>query len=346
MHTLKLNILRLIFSVFFVVTFSLASLAATPEWCKDGTSVKFAGATWESAEFYTELAQFIVKEGFDCKTEIIVGSKNVTETALASGDLDIWMEQWEGQNVITKKAAEDGKVRLLGSILDGGTLEGWFVPRYVVEGDPARNIQASAPDLRSVSDLKKYKNLFADQENPSKGRFLNCPSGWQCEKTNSQKLKAYGLTKDYVDFKPGTGGTLKAEIASAFTRGQPVLFYYWSPSDLLGKYDFYQLTEPSFNEKCWKTLFDTDNNQPCGSASPSTNLAAGVSIAFFYGAPEIVDFLEKLQMPANTLNRLIADLGDKKAPATELVKQFLSQNKSIWKSWVPEDVYNKLLTKI
>ncbi|MFP3656338.1 glycine betaine ABC transporter substrate-binding protein, partial [Burkholderia sp. SIMBA_052] len=85
---------------------------------------------------------------------------------------------------ITAKAVADGHVKLLGDTLPGGTNEGWFVPEYVVKGDAKRNIKPVAPNLVSVTDLPKYKGVFEDDEEPGKGRFLNCPSGWDCERVN------------------------------------------------------------------------------------------------------------------------------------------------------------------
>ncbi|MBL0691695.1 MAG: histidine ABC transporter substrate-binding protein [SAR324 cluster bacterium] len=337
-------LLKFIFLMSFL-TLSLAVSAKQSSWCKT-KPVKFAAPTWESALFYTELAKFIVQHGYECKTELITGSKNITETALVSGDLEVWMEQWEGQNVITKKAAEAGKVKLIGSLLNGGTLEGWFVPEYLVKGDSAKGIKAQAPDLKSVADLKKYKHLFISPENPKKGRFLNCPTGWECEKTNSQKLKAYKLTDDFENFRPGTGGALNAEITSMVKRGKAVAFYYWSPSGILGKYKFYQLTEPKFNDKCWKTLYNTTTNETCGSASPSTNLAAGVSIAFYKGAPEIIKFLGKLQMEPDTLNAIIGEINDTKVANLVLVKRFLKENNDVLRNWVPSEIADKVASKL
>ena len=315
-------------------TLSTNIFATQPEWCRAGKPVKFAAATWESAQFYTELARFIVENGYQCNTEVITGSKNVTEAALVSGDLEVWMEQWQGQNVITKKGEEDGKVKLIGDLLQGGTVEGWFVPDYVVNGDPERDIAPIAPELAAITDLKNYKELFTDPENPKKARFLNCPTGWECEKTNSQKIKAYGLSEDFVNFRPGTGGALIAEVSSAVKRGKPVVFYYWSPSALLGMYDFYQLAEPGFNDECWQTLFNTTVDEACGSAYPSTKLVSGVSIDFYNQAPEVIDFLTKLSIPAPTLNSSIAKLSDKQLGVEDIVKQFLSDNQSMWQSWV------------
>ncbi|WP_205508360.1 glycine betaine ABC transporter substrate-binding protein, partial [Stenotrophomonas indicatrix] len=77
---------------------------------------------------------------------------------------------------------------------------------------PQRGIEAKAPELRSVADLPRYKALFRDPEEPAKGRFYNCPTGWTCEIVNSQKLKAYRLQDSYTNFRTGTGPALDAAI--------------------------------------------------------------------------------------------------------------------------------------
>ena len=54
---------------------------------------------------------------------------------------------------------------------------------------------------------------------------------------NSKKLVAYGLDDDLHNFR-GSGEALDAAVESAVLQGQPILFYYWGPTWLLGKYEF------------------------------------------------------------------------------------------------------------
>ncbi|MEM5370310.1 glycine betaine ABC transporter substrate-binding protein [Paraburkholderia azotifigens] len=231
------------------------STAAKPgSWCSAGKTVHFAGITWESGAFATEVLRQILEKGYGCKTDVVPGSTAATETALAHNDVQIWAEQWTGRSEITAKAVESGSVKLVGDTLPGGTKEGWFVPDYVVKGDPARGIKASAPGLASVADLPKYKNVFSDDEEPNKGRFLNCPSGWDCERVNTPLLKVLRLDDSYTNFRPGTGAALDAAIASAYTRGAPILFYYWGPAALMAKYRLTELKMPAYNDACWQTL--------------------------------------------------------------------------------------------
>ncbi|MFC5475313.1 ABC transporter substrate-binding protein [Paraherbaspirillum soli] len=324
---------------------SAAQATAVPQWCAEGKPVRFAGVTWESAQFFTAIASFIVANGYGCKIESVSGSTAVTEAALVANDLQVWMEQWERTNVI-KQGRNDGKIALVGSILTGGTREGWFVPAYLVHGDPKRGIKASAPELKSVADLPRYKHLFKDDEEPTRGRFLNCPSGWDCERINNQKFKAYKLAASYTNFRPGTGGALDATISSAYERGKPILFYYWSPAGLMGKYQFIQLQEPEFSEKCWRTLQNNTTDAVCGSGTPSSKLTIGVATPFIKGAPDIIAFFDKFSVAGDIVNHAITEMRERKVDAAVLARDFLQKNKALWKQWVPADVAEKVDSKL
>lgn len=313
-------------------------------WCKD-KPVKFASVTWESAQFFTEVARFVVEHGYGCKTELVTGSTAVTEAALVANDVQVWMEQWDRTDVI-RKGKEAGKISLVGDLLKGGAVEGWFVPEYVVHGDAARNLKPVAPELKSVADLPKYTALFQDDEEPSKGRFLNCPTGWDCERINNQKLKAYKLATSYTNVRPGTGGTLDATISSAYERGRPLLFYYWSPAGLMGKYKLFQLAEPAYNETCWKTLQNSTTPDACGSATPTTKLQVGVSTPLSQAAPELVAFLSKIQVEPQALNAIIASMSARTVGGGVVAKEFLKGQADTWRAWVPAEVATRVAAKL
>ncbi|MBF6593231.1 MAG: ABC transporter substrate-binding protein [Thermaceae bacterium] len=320
---------------------SLAQAQTTSAYCASGKPIRLAGITWESGQFTTEVVRYILEKGYGCKTEVVPGSTNATEAGLISGDLQIWGEQWEGVSNAINAGIKDGKVRLVGNILDGGTVEGWFVPDYVVKGDPKRGIKPMAPDLKSVSDLPKYKALFKDDEQPNMGRFYNCPVGWVCEKTNGQKLIAYGLSKDFTNFKPGNGAGLDAAIAGAYEKGQPIVFYYWAPTGFMSRFNFIRLEEPKYNEACYKSETDPANKAPCGSATPSTNLRFGVS-NMLPATDAINGLLGKVQFPLDFFNKVIAEISIEKKAPTQVAMDFLKERPAVWSKWVPADVATKV----
>ncbi|MGH8450410.1 glycine betaine ABC transporter substrate-binding protein, partial [Pseudomonas sp.] len=217
---------------------SLLTLALVAQQAPAAEAVKpihFGDITWESGSLITEVLRLIVEKGYDLPTDTLPGSTVSLEAALAKDDIQVIGEEWAGRSPAWVKAENEGKVFGLGDTVKGAT-EGWWVPEYVIKGDAARGIKPLAPDLKSVADLPRYKDVFRDPEDPSRGRFLNSPTGWTSEIVNSQKLKAYGLTDTFVNFRTGSGAALDAEVASSVRRGKPVLFYYWSPTPLLGRF--------------------------------------------------------------------------------------------------------------
>ena len=328
------------------VAFATASIwpvaAHAGSWCSSGKPVHFAGVTWESGSFTSEVLRFITEKGYGCTTDSVPGSTAATETALSRNDLQVWSEQWTGRSEIIAKAVADNHVKLIGDTLPGGTNEGWFVPEYVVKGDAKRNIKPLAPSLTSVADLPKYKDVFQDDEEPGKGRFLNCPSGWDCERVNRRLLTVLKLDDTYTDFRPGTGAALDAAIASAYERGKPILFYYWEPAALMAKYKFVQLKMPPFDQKCWETLRADNSASQCASSYLVSHLKVGVSTPFYQAEPELMTTYSKISFPMDFLNKTILDMTTKKIDGPTMAKQFLRDHPEMWKAWVPNDVAQKV----
>ena len=305
--------------------------------CEVSRPVVFAGLDWESAAFHNAVARFILENGYDCETDALPGSTIPMMQGVAQGDIDIAMEVWK-DNVtdVWMRALSRGQVKELG-VNFPDAVQGWYVPRYLVDGDSARNIAPLAPGLKSVSDLPAYKGIFADPEEPGRGRFYNCVAGWNCEVVNSAKLKAYGLEDDYTNFRPGTGAALAAAIGGAYLRGEPILAYYWAPTWVLGKYDLVQLDEPAWNEVDWDGL-NSDPDYPRAVAYPVVPVWVGVNAAFAKEAPKLVQFLTAYETTAALVNEALAYMRDHNVEAKDAARHFLSKHPEIWTGWVAGDV--------
>lgn len=264
----------LLASLFTLGLLGVAGTSQAAGWCESGKPVKFAGLNWESGMLLTDVMQFVLKNGYGCETDSLPGNSITMENALGTNDIQVFAEEWVGRSEVWKKAEAAGKVVGVGAPVVGAE-EGWYVPRYVIEGDAKRKLEAKAPDLKSVADLGKYASVFKDQEEPSKGRFYNCPAGWTCELDNSKMLKEYGLESSYTNFRPGTGPALDAAVLSSYKRGEPILFYYWTPTPLMGQVDLVKLQEKEGVDK-------------------SVSIKVGLSKTFHEQAPELVAVLEKV----------------------------------------------------
>ncbi|MBN2752947.1 MAG: ABC transporter substrate-binding protein [Rhodospirillaceae bacterium] len=302
--------------------------------CEVSRPVVFAGLDWASAAFHNALARFIVEKGYGCKTEDIPGSSIPLLNGMARGDIDITMEQWIG--VLKEpwaKAKATGNIKSIGVIFDDA-VQGWFVPRYVVEGP-----EAQAKGLKSVFDLPKYKVVFRDPEEPDKGRFYNGIAGWGGELVSTKKLHAYGLEGDYTNFRPGTGAALDAAISSAFKRKKPILFYYWGPTWVLGKYDVVKLDEPVYDEATWEKMGSTENPDKA-TAFPVMKIYTTINTDFAKQAPKLTTFFSRVQTSNDLVSKALVVMRETGgvSDAEVAAKAFLVEHPEMWTTWVPADV--------
>lgn len=321
--------------------------AAADDYCASGNTVTFAALNWESGSFITEVMKTIVASGYECQVDEIPGTSIILENAVLNNDVQVFAEQWLGRSDVWSAALTENTVRNSGSPFTGAS-EGWFVPRYMIEGDAERGLEAVAPDLHSVAQLNtpEISALFKDPEEPSKGRFLNCPSGWSCEQLNTARLEAYGLNDSYTNFRPGTGTALDAAIAAAEIQGDPILFYYWSPTAVMGRFDLVQLDEPANTESCWAELSDPAGKREEGCAFPPVGVTYGLNEIFAQAAPELVAVFEKATFPLTTINSVLAEMQASGADAKSSAETFLKENTDVWAEWVSMDAKAKILASL
>lgn len=296
--------------------------------------IVFAGGDWDSIMAHNAVARYIIEKGYGHQTDEIPGSTIPLAQGMLRGDIHVTMEIWYDS---AKEAYDKGFDS--GAYVDLGvnfpdSVQGWYVPTYVIKGDPARGIQPMAPDLKSVADLPKYWELFKDPEEPTKGRFYNCIAGWQCEMINGRKLEAYGLLDYFVDFRPGTGTALATSLTAAYKKGDPWFGYYWGPTSILGKHDMTLLEEPPYSKECW------DTTQAC--AYPNVPVTIAVYKEFAEQAPHLVEFLQNYETTEGMVSQMLAAMEDGGGEPEAAAIWFLQNQEAVWTQWVPADVADKV----
>lgn len=317
----------------------LAAILASPAAqaaCPIDDQIVFGGLDYGSAAFHTAVARTILEKGYECETDAIPGTTLVLNQGMARGDVDVLMEIWTANTAQAFLDAEkEGKVKRLGTTYPDAQ-EGWYVPRYVVEG-----ADAAAPDLKSVEQLGNYKQLFEDPEDPEKGRFLNCVIGWQCEIVNTKKLIAYGLEEDYSNIRPGAGAALEAAVEAAYLRERPVLFYHWVPTWLIGKYDFVMLEEPAYDKAVWDAMM-AEERPTEATAYPQTKVVIGANTEFTEKSEEITRFFQEYSTTSAQTSAALAYMHDNDAEADEAALEFLRTKPDVWTKWVPAEVAERV----
>ena len=108
--------------------------------------------------------------------------------------MDILSETWV-DNISTYKD-DVAKQRVVPLGLNfGDNKQGFYVPRYVIEGNLSKGIAPLAPDLKTVADLARYSQVFTDPEDPTKGRIYGAIPGWEIDKVMYKKFHYDNLDK-------------------------------------------------------------------------------------------------------------------------------------------------------
>lgn len=309
------------------VILCVASVAVLSSCAKEKETVTFGDAGWDSMKFHNAVAMYIAEQAYGLETNEVSGSTAVTYGALKTGDIQIYMETWTDSISTYEKDVEAGAVTELGVNYDDN-IQGLYVPRYVIEGDPDRGIEALAPDLKTVEDLKNYSDVFADPDDPSKGRVFGAISGWEVDEIMRKKIAFYGLDAFYNYVDPGSDAALSAAIAGAYEKGEAIVAYYWEPAWITGKYDLVLLEDAPYEEDLY-LLGECE--------CPSISLTVCVNPDYYKANAEFCGFLSQYQTSSALTSEALAYMKNNDALYVDTAKWFLSEHDELLSTWLPED---------
>jgi len=304
--------------------------------------IVFGGLNWNSALIQNAVARYIVEKGYGHETSQIEGATVPLFQGLRKGDIDITMEIWlPNQNDAWNEGIKSGEVIPVGKSLEDNWQSTFLIPAYV---------QEEYPELDSVEDLKeeKYKAIFAEPDSNGKAVLYGCMSGWGCRgvqtgnDSGDGQIVNMGLS-DHIEFRdPGTAGALAAAIEGAFTKKDPILFYYWGPTALMSDLGYadgkiVDLEQPAPSE-C------KDNDPVHGCAFPAAEIMIAMNTELIDDAPYLIPFFQKWDWSAK--NQLLAEgnyaeIADDYGSAEEAFEataiSYLKESDN-WHSWVPEEI--------
>lgn len=323
---------RLLLLLIALISLSLIKPATISQADNANKEIAFADAGWDSIKFHNAVAGLIAQELYGYTWREVPGSSTVLHEGLLKNEIDVQMEMWSNNLATYDKDLKDGKFKEL-SINFDDDYQGFYVPRYVIEGDPERGIEAIAPDLKYVWDLKNYPELFPDDEKAGMGRIYGSIPGWEIDKVLYNKYLHYGLDENFIYFRPGSDAALSSAITAAYEKGEPIAAYYWEPTWLLGKYDMVLLEDEPY---------DPDTYLDGKTALPAVKVTVGVSPAFYEDNPEMVEFLSNYKTSSALSSEALAYMQDTGANYVETARWFLTEHSELLDEWLNEEDAEKM----
>lgn len=304
-------------------------------------TIVFADQSFDSVNIHNRIAGYILEHGYGYETDSTLTETAAMVQGIRNDDITLTMEMWVDNIPNWEQYVEDGEIADLGTNYPE-SIQGWFVPTYVIEGDPERGIEPMAPDLESVDDLPQYTDVFQDPEDPDKGRFYDCIAGWECEQINAAKIEAYGLDDDYNRFRPGSGAALATSIVSAVEQGEPWFGYYWAPTWIFAEYDLTQIEEPEYTEECWDQILSGE--EAC--AYPAVEVHVAANPEFAEQAPDAIEFLRNYDSTMEGTSEMLLRRRENEEDPQDTAIWWLQNNEDTWSEWVPDDVAEQVRTAL
>ncbi|WP_099827924.1 ABC transporter substrate-binding protein [Oceaniglobus indicus] len=296
----------------------------------DCGEVSITEMTFASAIITTEIATFLMEQGYGCSVTRVPSDTIPALTSLAeNNEPDIVTELWvNSAGSAYDKLKADGVIDDMAKVLDPGGIEAWWIPTYLAE---------EHPELKTIQGIVENPDLVGN-------RFNNCPDGgWVCNIINHNIADAYGIEKAGIEiFDHGSGETLAASLASAYEAREPWFGYYWEPTALMGRLDMTMVDIGEADAEAHEFNLDPQRANPQKTAYPPSPVYTVATKAFIDREPEVAEMIRNISFSTDEMSTLLAWKGETKASTEETAVYFLQNNKDKWAGWLNDDARKRL----
>lgn len=271
---------------------------------------------WPASELNVAVAEIIIENELGNPVEIVALDENAQWDAISGGDVDASLEVWPSGH--TERIAE--YIDDLGTVENGGLLGpvgeiGWFVPTYVIENNPA---------LATWEGYQDAAADFSSAETGDLGRFLGADPSWV--QYDEQIIANLGLPFQVV--WTGSEDALLAEVSSAYSRQEPVLFYFYSPHAIFQQFDLTQVELPAYSDECYADPAAID------CAYPKDELLKIFNADLQEKDPDVHAFLSNMNYGSDAQIEMLAMLNEGMT-VEEAAQAWVDAHEDIWSSWLP-----------
>lgn len=285
-------------------------------------TVNLAVTEWTAARLNAAIAEHLIELRLGYPVEAVpVRDVGTMLDDLGSGDLDAVLELWPSTLEEAEQALIDsGAVAELGP-LGVEAKVGWFVPRYVVEGELAVDHWERLAD-------PAVARAFATPSTGSQGRFLGIDPDYYAE-LDEGLIDSLGLP--FVVEYSGSEEASAAEVGTAVTAERPILLYWWTPTALVAGHDLVNVALPERTADC---VADIEAGAPARCDYTVDRLIKLASPDLATKAPEVDRFLRAFELTTEDQLDLLDRVENRGQTIDQAVGAWVSANRDRWGAWL------------
>ncbi len=294
----------------------------TAEGSSADVVIKLAVNPWSASELNVAVASILLMEELGYTVEQVAVAEQAQWPALATGDLHASLEVWPSGHMANVAEYIDEQ----GLVEDGGLLGpvgriGWYLPSYLL---------AEQPDLATWEGLTAAESadLFATAETGDAGQLLFGDPSWVTYEADI--IENLGL--DFQIVQAGSEEAIVSALDAAYSREDPILFYFWTPHSIHAKYDLTRVQLPAYSAECYAEAEDggVDCDYPPDSLFK----------IFWPGlqelAPDAYELLKNMQYSTDDQISMVAAVELDGVSVEEAARTWLDANAAVWQLWLPQ----------
>jgi glycine betaine/proline transport system substrate-binding protein len=276
---------------------------------------------WSASALNVAVARILLEEQLGYPVETVTIGESAQWPALASGELHASLEVWPSGHAENVAEYIDNQ----GLVENGGLLGpvgkiGWYIPTYLLEDHPELATWEGFTTPEAAA-------LFATAETGDKGQFLTGDPSW----TQYEDDIIANLGLDFQIVAAGSEEAILAALDAAYSRQDPILFYFWTPHSIHAKYDLTEVQLPPYSDECYATA---------ESGGVDCDYPADDLFKIFWGglseaAPEAYTLLKNMQYTTDDQISMIAAVELDGMSVEDAARQWLDAHEETWRAWLP-----------
>ncbi|MCB8950002.1 MAG: ABC transporter substrate-binding protein [Ardenticatenaceae bacterium] len=276
---------------------------------------------WSASELNVAVAKILLENELGYPVEIISLDENAQWPALAAGDAHASLEVWPSGHAANVAEYIDGA----GTVENGGLLGpvgriGWYMPSYLLNDHPELTTWEGFASPEAAA-------LFATAETGDNGQFLGGdPSFVQYD---ADIITNLSLPFEVV--YAGSEEAILAQLDSAYSREEPVLFYFWTPHSIHAKYDLTRVELPEYSDDCYAEA----DSGGVACDYPGDDLFKIFWSGLAEAAPDAHTLLANMNYTTEDQISMIAAVEIDGQSVDEAAQAWLDANEDVWRAWLP-----------
>jgi glycine betaine/proline transport system substrate-binding protein len=287
---------------------------------KDCGKVTINENAWAGSTANVYIAKSVLEDELGCEVEITKIAEIPVFQAMADGEVDAVLEDWQHTDEYKKYIDEAGTVVMGGPLGVKGHI-GWFIPQYLMD---------EQPEFKTWEGLKGKEELFKTPESGDQGMFLGGdPSYVQKDK---ELIKALGL-----NFKHVTAGAEPAQVArwtQLYKQKKPVIFYWYTPQFYNQQYDLAEVKLPPRKPGCKDDAKAGGDLEQYECAYDVTIINKLFSKKFAESGSPAYDVLKKMKLTNEDQEEVAKAIAGDKVDPEKAGRDWVEQNQDKVQAWL------------